>query len=158
MFSSVPFVGLAIGIIGQFAAYLLTGAIEASLIPCCDDPTPRVPEWYGYISTPIHFLSFLLPAFFCGFYAKSRPVLVGTVAAGVGYFIWRWLGRYTLAQLFQALPLKDVGTLAYALSVASHPTFMAMLVTYSVCYAAAGAGAASGGYLLGSRRRPHDPK
>jgi hypothetical protein len=155
MLRSVPVIALAIAILGQFAANLLAGALGAFAIPCCDNPTPEIPSWYAYISTPIDFLVMLLPAFLCGLYAASRPIFVGTVAAGVGAFLWRWFGHYVIAQLFPAWALGGVGVFNNAFWSISSGAFVAHLIISAVCYAAVGAGAASAGYLLRSRVRPN---
>ena len=155
MFRSVPYFVLAAAILGQFVANLLASALGAFAVPCCDNPTPELPRWYANISTPIHFLELLLPAFLCGYYVKSRPIFVGTVAAGIGAFLWHWLGAHVIANLFPAWAVSGLGDFRNAFWIFVSPEFSIGLIVSAVCYAAAGAGAASGGYLLRNRVRPN---
>jgi hypothetical protein len=141
--------------LGQFLAYLGASALDAVAVPCCDNPTPQLPEWYARIATPVNFLVLLLPGFLCGFYVMSRPILVGALAALVGAFLWHWLGAHLIAQLFPARAFSGLGRFANALWVFYSPGYVAGLVVSSVCAAAAAAGAASGGYLFRNRVRPN---
>jgi len=155
MLRSIPYGALAVAILGQWVAHLFGGALGAFAVPCCDDPTPLLPRWYAEISTPIHFLVMLLPAFLCGLYANSRPILVGALAAGIGALLWHWIGGHVLANLFPARALGGMGDFKNALWVFAAPGYLATLIVSATCYAAAGAGAASGGYLLRDRVRPN---
>ena len=148
MLRSIPYGALLAALVGQFAANLGAGVLGAFAVPCCDDPTPQLPRWYAEIAQPVYFLPLLLPAFLCGFYVKSRPILVGTVAAALGGFLWHWLGSHILAHLFPARALSGIGQFENALLIFYSPVFVLNLAISSACYAAAAAGAASGGYLL----------
>ena len=151
---SIPYGPLTFAILGQCLLYFLAGVLGAWAVPCCDDPTPRIPIWYGLVLTPIHFLVMLLPAFLCGLYIQARPISVGTLAAGVGNFLWYWLGAYVLATLFPARAVGMIGDLQTALSTLVAPQWLAGMLVSAVCYAAAGAAAASGGYLLRGHSLP----
>jgi hypothetical protein len=151
MLRSIPYGVLAVAIVGQFAANLGAGVLGAFAVPCCDDPTPELPHWYAQIAQPVYFLVLLLPGFLCGYYVKSRPILVGALAAALAGFLWHWLGSHILAHLFPARAVSGIGHFENALSILSEPVFLVTLAVSSACYAAAAAGAASGGYLLRSR-------
>ena len=146
--SPVP---LGVATLGQFAAYLFSGALEAFAVPCCADPTPLLPPWYGYIATPIHFLVMLVPAFLCGLFVASRPILTGAIAAGVGAFLWHLLGAHIIANLFPERAIGGLGQFQNALWSLTSFAFLVTLAVSAICYAAAAAGAASGGFLLRSR-------
>ena len=154
---SVPYLALAAAILGQFLAYLLAGALAAFGVPCCDNPTPELPKWYAHVGPPIYFLVLLLPAFLCGLYVKSRPILVGAVAAGMGAFIWQWLGSHVIANLFPAWSVSRLGDFRKAFWIFVSPEFSVSLLVSAICRAAVGAGAASGGYLLRNPARADRP-
>ena len=151
MLRSLPYRALAAATLGQFVAYLAVGVLEALVIPCCDNPTPDVPRWYTLINTPAHFAAMLLPAFVCGLYVLSRPIVVGTIAAFVGRFLWQWWGNHLLAWLFPARAISGIGQFESALVILSDPFFLSITVIWCACYGAAAAGAASGGYVLRGR-------
>ena len=155
MLRTVPIGVLTAAIFGQFAASFGAGLLGAFAIPCCDNPMPALPRWYSNLSVPVYFAVMLVPAFLCGLYVTARPILVAAIAAGAGKFLWSWLGAYILAQLFPARALGGLGQLQSVFWSITSLEFVATLAVSSVCYAAAGAAAASGGYLLRSRVRPN---
>jgi hypothetical protein len=146
-------VPLVAAVLGQFAAYLLSGTLEAYAVPCCSDPSPMLPAWYGFIVTPIHFLVMLVPAFLCGFFVVSRPIVTGAISAGAGSLLWHLLGAHIIASLFPERAVSGIGQFQSVFWSLTSFTFLVTLAVTAACYAAAGASAASGGFLL----RRHAP-
>lgn len=153
MLRQLPYRAFSAGILGQLAVSLSAHALGAIAIPCCDNPTPEIPLWYANVATPIYFLDLLLPAFLCGFFALSRPILVGTVAAGLGSVIWYWIGSFAIAQIFPSRSLGGLGEFHGHVWILTDPLFVLRLITTLACHGAAGAAAASGGYLFRNRVR-----
>src|ERR1700751_3602989 len=123
MLRSIPYSALAAAILGQFVANLAEGALGAVAIPCCDNLTPDVPAWYGWVATPVHFSAILLPGFICGLYVSSRPIVVGTIAAFVSGFLWLWLRAYMLAWLFPARAISGIGQFESLIALFYSPVF-----------------------------------
>ena len=132
--SMVP---LVIAALGQVAAYFLSAVLEAYAIPCCADPTPALPPWYAHIATPIHFLVMLAPAFLCGLFVPSRPILTGAVAAAVGSFLWFLLGAHIIATVFPSRAISGLGQFQNALWSLTSLSFVVSSTVTAACYAAA---------------------
>jgi len=145
---STTYVALFIAVFGQFLFHLLASVLSALAVPCCDSTAQQLPDWYANLATPVHFAVMLLPALLCGRYVQDRPILVGTLAAGVGAFLWHWLGAHVLATFMPSRAIGGIGNFANALHVFGAPGYLAGLLISSACYAAAGACAASAGHLL----------
>ena len=149
----MPYRLFAIAILGQFGALLVAGIIGAVAVPCCDNPFPEVPRWYGFISTPIHFAVLLLPGFLCGFFVTTRPILVGVIAGGAATALWYWLSSFILANLFPARAVGGLGQVDGIIYSLASGVFLADLLVSSLCNAAAAAAGASGGLLARDRAR-----
>jgi len=144
---------LVIATAGQFAAWFCSGLIDAIAIPCCENPTPGVPSWYALAATPIRVAVYLVPGFLCGLLVRTRPVIVGALAGGLGTYLSHLFGSYLRAVVLPEWGIGGMGQAQNIWYLLTSVQFNFTVLVTSLCYAAIAAAAASAGVLARGRFR-----